>query len=96
MKTYLSCSVGYEERTMKDSYFKTNDASIFARLHSEPLRLFLIILKISWRTFSKPSPRPLSGMHLAVFGGPGGSLTPTEYIMKTKLSNVDTSKKNQE
>ena len=37
MKTYLLCSVGYEERTMKDSYFKTNDASIFARLHSEPL-----------------------------------------------------------
>ena len=37
MEPYLLCSVGYEERTMKDSYFKTNDASIFARLHSEPL-----------------------------------------------------------
>ena len=36
MKTYLLCSVGYEERTMKDSNFKTNDASVFARLHSEP------------------------------------------------------------
>ena len=35
MKTYPLCSVGYEERTMRDSYFKTNDASIFANLHSE-------------------------------------------------------------
>ena len=33
MKTYLLCSLDYEVRTMKDSYLKTNDATIFARLH---------------------------------------------------------------
>ena len=41
---------------------------------------FHIILKKSWRKFSKPSPWPLSGMHLAIFGGTGGSFTPAETL----------------
>lgn len=105
MNTYLMCSVGYKERAMKDSYFKTDDASVFDRLHSEPFTpkifgvgLFLCPynpLKIL-AYISETSALTLSGMHFAIFGGPGGSLTQTEYITNSNRSSVDTSKKSQE